>query len=186
MVLPIAVYGNPVLKKIAQNIDKTYPELNKLIENMWETMYKSDGVGLAAPQVNASIRLFLVDASPMEEDDPSVKDFKQVFINAYITERLGEEKLYNEGCLSVPNLREDVKRYTKIRMKYCDENFVEHDNYFEGTQAWIIQHEYDHLEGVLFVEHLSALRRRLIKARLTAISVGKFEAKYKVIRNIIK
>ena len=180
MVLPIAVYGNPVLKKIAQDINKTYPELNKLIENMWETMYKSEGIGLAAPQVNASIRLFLVDASPLEEDDPTVKDFKRVFINAYITERLGEEKLYNEGCLSVPNLREDVKRFTKIRMKYCDENFVEHDDYFEGTQAWIIQHEYDHIEGRVFIDNVSAIKRRLMKRKLSEISKGMVDHDYKM------
>jgi len=180
MIFPISIIGSTVLRKVAKEIDKDYKELSKFIEDMFETMYDSDGVGLAAPQVGKSIRLFVIDATPMEEDDPSLKGLKKVIINAKITERSGELVNMEEGCLSIPGIREDVKREDKIRIEYFDENFEFHDEYYEGIAARVLQHEYDHLEGVLFTDKISPLRKRLIKGKLQAISKGKFEARYKV------
>lgn len=179
MIRPVYIYGSPILRKIAQNIDSTYPDLKQLIEDMFETMHHSDGIGLAAPQIGLSIRLIVIDASPLEEDDPKLKNFKKVFINARITERFGEKKLYKEGCLSIPNLREEVEREEKIRIEYLDENFESHDEIFDGIPARIIQHEYDHLEGVMFTDRVSALRRRLLQGKLLAITKGKFDVDYK-------
>lgn len=179
MIRPVYIYGSPILKKVAQDIDASYPDIKQLIEDMFETMHHSDGVGLAAPQIGLSIRLIVIDASPMEEDDPTLKDFKKVFINAKIVERFGDKKLYKEGCLSIPNLREEVEREEKIRIQYLDENFKAHDDVFEGIPARIIQHEYDHLEGLLFTDRVSALRRRLLSGKLLAISKGKFDIDYK-------
>lgn len=179
MKLPIYVIGSQVLKKQAEEINKDYEGLNELIENMFETMYNSDGVGLAAPQIGKSIRLFILDATPMAEEDESLKGFKKVFINAQITDYLGEEIYYNEGCLSVPGIREDVKRFEKIKIKYYDENFNFHEEEFDGIKAWIVQHEYDHTEGILFVEKLSSIRKKIIKNKLRNIASGKFEANYK-------
>ncbi len=179
MIRPVYIYGSPVLRKVAQDIDSTYPDIKQLIEDMFETMYHSDGVGLAAPQIGLSIRLIVIDASPMEEDEPALKDFKKVFINAKILERSGEKVLFKEGCLSIPNLREEVEREDRVRIQYLDENFIPHDEIFEGIPARIIQHEYDHLEGVMFTDRLSVLRRKLIGGKLTSISKGKFDIEYK-------
>jgi peptide deformylase len=181
MIYPIVVYGHPVLRKVAVDIDKEYPELPKLIDDLFETMYHSDGLGLAAPQIGKSIRIFVIDGKPIAEDEPALADFKKVFINARIIERCGELQPMNEGCLSIPNLREEVMRESHIRIKYFDETWVEHDEVFDGYRARIIQHEYDHLDGILFTDKVSPLRRRLLKGKLTAISKGNFEADYKTI-----
>lgn len=180
MIYPIVIYGSPVLRKIAQEIDKDYPSLDKFMSDMWDTMYHSDGVGLAAPQVGKSIRLFVIDGSPFEEDEPKLKDFKKVFINAKIIERSTDKFSFNEGCLSIPLLREDVIRPTKIRIEYYDENFNFHDEWFDGLIARVIQHEYDHLEGILFTDKLAPIKKRLIKGKLQAITKGKFKVDYKV------
>lgn len=180
MILPVYVYGSASLKKVAEDINPDYPNLKELISNMFDTMYKADGVGLAAPQVGITIRLFIVDAEPMSEDDESVKGFKKIFINPHILEESGEEWYYNEGCLSLPGIREDVKRKPVIKIKYLDENFVEHIETFDGIKARIIQHEYDHLEARLFVDKLSQLRKRLLKRKLTEISFGKVDVNYKI------
>jgi len=181
MIFPIYVYGTPVLRKKAKDIDKNYEGLETLIKNMWETMYKTDGVGLAAPQIGKSIRLFVLDTEALSEDYPEGKGFKKVFINAHVIEEEGEEWSFNEGCLSVPNIREDVKRKTKLRMEYYDENWEYHDEIFEGIQARVMQHEYDHLDGILFTDRISPIRRKLIKGKLLSISKGKAKVKYKTI-----
>lgn len=180
MILPIVGYGDPVLKKKAGDIDKTYPNLTELIQNMWDTMYNASGVGLAAPQVGLSIRLFVIDASPFEDEEEHLKDFKKVFINAQILEETGEEWLFNEGCLSFPDLREDVARKPKVRIRYLDENFQEHEDEFDGIAARIIQHEYDHIDGVVFVDRISPLKRRLIRNKLTNIIKGAVNASYRM------
>lgn len=187
MILPIRAYGDPVLKKMAQDIEPGHPGLEQLIADMFETMYAASGVGLAAPQVGQSIRLFIVDASPFAEDedgkpteDAHLKDFKKVFINPYIVDEEGEEWPFEEGCLSIPSIREEVFRQPKIVLQYQDETFKEHEVVFEGFAARVIQHEHDHLDGVLFVDHLPALRRRLLNGKLRDISRGKTEAKYKM------
>ncbi len=179
MILPVYVYGSPVLRKVAEEIDQSYPELKELIDSMFETMYTSDGVGLAAPQIGKSIRLFVIDARPMVEDYPDMEGFKRVFINAHIVEKSGEPWYFNEGCLSIPNLREDVRREETVRMQYLDENFHPHDEVFSGIAARIIQHEYDHIDGVLFVDRLAPLRKRMIQGKLAAISKGRFTSSYK-------
>ena len=183
MILPIAIYGNPVLRKVAVDIDKDYPGLEELIRNMFETMYQSEGVGLAAPQVNKSIRLFVIDASPYGEEEPELKDFKKVFINAQIIERSDEMQSFNEGCLSLPGIREDVKRHLRIKIRYYDENFELHEDTFEGTPAVIIQHEYDHTDGILFIDRLSSLKKRLLRSKLKAIEENKIRVAYKTIPN---
>jgi peptide deformylase len=181
MTYPIVVYGHPVLRKIAEEIDKDYPGLNQFIDDLFETMYNSEGLGLAAPQIGRSIRIFVIDGKPAAEDEPELADFKKLFINPHIIERTGELKLMTEGCLSIPNLREEVDREAHIRITYYDENWVFHNEAYNGFKARIIQHEYDHLDGVLFTDKVSPLRRRLLKSKLTAISKGKFEAEYKTI-----
>lgn len=180
MIYPIVIYGSPVLRRVAVDIDKDYPDLDKFIENMWDTMYVSDGVGLAAPQVGKSVRLFVIDGSPFSEDEPNLAEFKKVFINAQIIETDEEEVSMNEGCLSIPQLREDISRPVKIRMEYYDENFEFHDEWFEGMAARVIQHEYDHLEGIMFTDKVAPIKKRLLKGKLQAISKGKFTAEYKV------
>lgn len=180
MIFPIYAYGSPVLKKVAADIDKDYEGLNELIENMWDTMYKSDGVGLAAPQIGKSIRLFIIDASPMDEEDEILANLKKVFINAQIVEEEGEEWEFNEGCLSVPNIREDIKRKSKIKIQYYDENFNYHEEEYDDIAARVIQHEHDHLNGVLFVDRLSALKKRLLKGKLIDIAKGKVQVSYKM------
>ena len=181
MILPVTAYGHPILKKIAKDIDKDYPELTELIYNMFETMYVSNGVGLAAPQINLSIKLFIVDASPFAEEVPEAKGFKRVFINAKIIEETGKEWMFNEGCLSVPDIREDVQRKPKIRIQYYDENFEFHDEQYDKVMARIIQHEYDHLEGIMFVDRISNIRKMLLKRKLQDISKGNIKVNYRMI-----
>jgi peptide deformylase len=181
MTLPIVAYGHPTLRKVAKNIEPDHPGLQQLIENMWETMYTSDGIGLAAPQVNQSIRLFVIDASHFAEEQAELKDFKQVFINADIIEEDGEEWVFNEGCLSIPDIREDVSRKPKIRIQYQDEEFNFHDEVFEGIAARIIQHEYDHLDGILFVDKINSLRKMLLKRKLNDITTGNIDVSYRMI-----
>lgn len=181
MIYPIVAYGHPVLKKKAKEIDQDFPDLQELIENMFETMYESAGVGLAAPQINKSIRIFLVDASPYEEDHPEVKDFKKVFINPQIVEETGQEWEFKEACLSIPFIAEYVERKPEIRIQYYDENFKFHDETYEGILARIIQHEYDHLEGTLFVEKINPLNKALIRRKLSDIKNGKVNPAYRMI-----
>ncbi len=187
MILPIVAYGDPVLRKETRDIDENYPELGTLIDNMFETMYNAYGVGLAAPQIGLPVRLFVIDASPFAEDEEledeereQLKGFKKVFINARILEETGEEWAFNEGCLSIPNIREDVSREEKIKIEYFDENFVKHTDEYDGLVARVIQHEYDHIEGVLFTDKLSALKKRLLKGKLANISKGKVSVDYKM------
>jgi len=170
MTYPIVIYGHSILRKVSAEINNDYTGLNQLIEDLFETMYNSEGMGLAAPQVGKSIRLFVIDGKPVAEDEPSLADFKKIFINAHITERCGELQPMNEGCLSIPGLREEVMRESHIRINYYDENWEYHDEVFDGYKARIIQHEYDHTEGVLFTDKVSPLRRRLLKGKLTAIA----------------
>lgn len=180
MILPIYTLGQPVLRKVAEEITPEYPNLKELLENMYETMNKADGVGLAAPQVGLPIRVFVIDLDCMSEDVPEYKDFRKVFINPEILELGGEEENYEEGCLSLPGIHETVKRMNKVRMRYLDENFVEHDEWIDGFQARVVQHEYDHLDGKVFVDRISALRRQLIKGKLNALLKGKAHCTYKV------
>lgn len=187
MILPIVAYGDPVLRKETEAITKDYPNLDTVIENMFETMYEARGIGLAAPQVNLPIRLFIVDATPFEDDEDLseeeqqfVSTFKKVFINARIIEETGDEWAFNEGCLSIPDVREDVFRKPTIVLEYEDENFKKHKESFSGIVARIIQHEYDHIEGILFTDKLSPLKKRLIKSKLANISKGKVGIDYKM------
>ena len=180
MIYPVVVYGHPVLRKITREIEPGFEGLDELIENMFETMYNSDGVGLAAPQVGKSLRLFVIDAAPMEEDEPSLKDFKKEFINPRIISEDGEKWTFNEGCLSLPNIREDVERPSKVTIEYFDRDFNKHVEEYDGIKARIIQHEYDHLEGILFVDRISPLRKKLLTGKLKAISKGKTDVSYKI------
>lgn len=187
MILPIVAYGDPVLKKRATEISKDYPNLEQIIANMYETMYGAHGVGLAAPQVGLSIRLFLVDTAPFSDDESytseeqaELKAFKRTFINAKILEESGEEWSFNEGCLSIPNVREEVWRCPKIKIEYQDEDFTTHVEEFDGLIARVIQHEYDHIEGVLFTDKVSSLKKRLLKGKLTNISKGKTSVDYRM------
>lgn len=189
MILPIVAYGDPVLKKEAEEIEQDYPGLKQLIEDMFETMYEASGVGLAAPQIGKSIRLFVVDATPFadtdedEEEDPlaaGCDGFKRVFINPIIEEESGEPWGFAEGCLSIPKIREEVMRKPNIKISYYDENWVFHEDEFDGYQARIIQHEYDHIEGILFTDHLSVLKKRLLQKRLLNISQGIISVAYKM------
>ncbi len=180
--LPITAYGHPTLKKKGEEIDENYPDLKELIENMFETMYESNGVGLAAQQVNRAIRLFLVDATPFEPDYPEAKDFKKVFINAQMISQQGEEWEFEEGCLSVPGINEYVSRKPVIYMSYYDENFIFHEKEkFEGIQARIMQHEYDHTDGIVFIERLPNFKKVLLKRKLNDITTGKFKPAYKML-----
>jgi peptide deformylase len=187
MILPIVAYGDPLLRKVGKELDKDYPNLEELIENMTETMRTAKGVGLAAPQVGKSIRLFIIDASPFEENEELeederafLKDFKGVFINPKIIEEDGGEWAFNEGCLSIPNINEDVFREEQIDIEYLDENFQVHKKSLNGLAARIFQHEYDHLEGVLFTDKLSTLKKRLLKKRLANISKGNIDVAYRM------
>jgi peptide deformylase len=189
MILPILAYGDPILKKECDEIGKDYPKLSDLISDMFETMYKAKGVGLAAPQIGKNIRLFIVDGSPFaekeegEEDDPlaeGIEDFKKVFINPIIEEEDGKEWPFQEGCLSIPKIRENVSRKPDIVVSYYDENWVLHEEKFSGYAARIIQHEYDHIEGVLFTDYLSPLKRKLLKKKLNNITNGLIEIEYKM------
>lgn len=187
MILPIIAYGDPVLRKVGKDITKEYPNLDSLLENMFETMYGAKGIGLAAPQIGLPIRIFIVDATPFEDDEELLEDersflstFKQVFINAKIIEETGDEWAFNEGCLSIPDIREDVFRNNTVKIEYLDENFEKHTKTFDGIAARIIQHEYDHIEGVLFTDKLSPLKKRLIKGKLSNISKGKIKIDYRM------
>jgi len=188
MILPIVAYGSPVLRMVSTDITKDYPQLDKFIEDMWETMYASNGVGLAAPQVNRNIRIFVVDSSQIfdnqEEEDkgkfPDEPGIKKVFINAKIREVNGKEWVYNEGCLSIPKIREDVSRNEQLTIEYQDEHFGLHTETFNGLTARIILHEYDHIEGKLFIDYLKPLKRKLMKGKLDDISKGKIKVDYKM------
>ena len=187
MILPIIAYGANVLKTKAVNITSDFPDLKTLIDNMWETMYNANGVGIAAPQIGKSIRLFVVDAAPFSKDDEisddeisTLKDFKKVFINPIMIEETGREWDFKEGCLSIPNIREDITRKEKITIKYYDESFKEIELTLEGLAARIVQHEYDHIEGVLFTDKLSSLKKKLIRGKLNDISNGKIQTEYKM------
>jgi len=187
MTLPIVAYGAAVLRKVSEPINADYPNLTKLIEDMWETMYDSNGVGLAAPQINRAIRLFVMDskqifenAEPGDETYPDTPGIKAVFINAEILELSGNEWVYNEGCLSIPKIREDVLRHEKVTMKYMDENFVEHTTTFDGMTARIILHEYDHIEGKLFIDYIKPLRKKMLQGKLNDIHKGKVRVDYKM------
>ena len=187
MILPIVAYGNPVLKRVAAEITSDYPNLSELIENMWETMYAAHGVGLAAPQIGLSIRLFVIDASLFvdeeemdQEEIDTLKDLKKVFINPIIEEEQGELWSFNEGCLSIPDVREDVSRKEEIVVSYVDENFTPQQLKLKGFAARVVQHEYDHVQGVLFTDHLSPLKKRLIKERLTLIANGSVSVEYRM------
>jgi len=189
MILPIVAYGSPVLRKVAADIDKDYPQLDKLLEDMWETLYNSNGVGLAAPQINKDIRIFLVDTLQIFEDDedgeykhyPDKPGFKGVFINAHIKELGGEDWSYNEGCLSIPKIREDVMRKETVTLEYVDENFEPQTKTFNGVTARVILHEYDHLEGKLFIDYMKPLKKTLIRRKLDDISKGKIKVDYRMI-----
>jgi peptide deformylase len=179
MIYPIVVYGSPLLRRVSAEIDKNDPGLKQLVDDMFETMYVSDGVGLAAPQIGKSIRMFVIDGTAMAEDDPSLAGFKKAFINPKIIHQTGDLWTFTEGCLSLPNIREDVIRPGHIRIQYYDENFVQHDEEFDGVKARIIQHEYDHLEGILFIDKIAPLRKKMIKGKLNDIAKGKATAAYK-------
>jgi peptide deformylase len=179
MKLPIIAYGDPVLRKKAVNIEADYPGLNELIENMFETMQGASGIGLAAPQVGLSIRLFVVDATNYDEDE-ELNDFKKVFINAQLIEESGEKWDFNEGCLSIPDIREDISRNKKLIISYYDQNWKHHKESYSGLAARIIQHEYDHIEGKLFIDKVSPLRKALLKKRLDSISKGQVKVDYKM------
>jgi peptide deformylase len=188
MILPILAYGSPVLRKVGLAIDPGYPDLPTFIEDMWETMYASNGVGLAAPQVNHSIRLFVIDTLQIFEglnaqekaEYPDSPGCKKVFINASILSQSGEEWSYNEGCLSIPRIRDDVFRKQTVTLSYCDEQFQQHTETFTGVTARVILHEYDHIEGKLFIDHLKPLKRKLLKGKLDDISKGKVKVDYKM------
>lgn len=189
MILPIVAYGSPVLRKVCDDITPEYPDLDKLIADMWETMYNSNGVGLAAPQVNVPIRLFTIDSEQIflnQDDDekgeyPDEPGYKAVFINAHIININGEEWAYNEGCLSIPKIREDIYRNETVTLEYVDENFQPFTRTFNGITARIILHEYDHIEGKLFIDHLKPLKRKLMKRRLDDISKGKIKVDYRMV-----
>lgn len=189
MILPIVAYGAEVLRKVCKNITPDYPNLEKLIADMWETMYSSNGVGLAAPQINKDIRLFVVDSHQMfenmEEEEaamyPDVPGIKQVFINAHVEELAGDDWLYNEGCLSIPKIREDIYRAEEVTIRYMDEQFNEHVKTFDGITARVILHEYDHIDGKLFIDYLKPLKRKLLKGKLDDISRGKISVDYKMV-----
>lgn len=189
MILPVVAYGHPVLRKIAEDITPDYPDLEKLIGDMWETMYHTNGVGLAAPQINKPIRLFVMDTIQIvenfdEEDKrlyPNEQPIKRVFINAHKVEDSGDLWAYNEGCLSIPKIREDIRRSRFVTLRYMDEQFVEHEETFSGITARVIQHEYDHIDGKLFIDYLAPLKKRLLKKKLDDISTGKIKVDYRML-----
>lgn len=189
MILPIVAYGSPILRKVCSDISADYPALDKLIADMWETMYNSNGVGLAAPQINKDIRLFVIDSEQIfankdEDDDfdfPDDPGFKGVFINAHIKELNGEEWSYNEGCLSIPKIREDVYREEEVVLEYDDENFNHHVKTFNGITARVILHEYDHIDGKLFIDHIKPLKRKLLQGKLNDITKGKIKVDYRMV-----
>ncbi|MBI1305913.1 MAG: peptide deformylase [Bacteroidetes bacterium] len=178
MILPIRAYGDPVLRKKCSDIDSDYPELEQLLDNMYQTMDSSNGVGLAAPQIGLPIRLFVIDSTSMYENE---KDgIRTEFINAEIIEETEQPWAFEEGCLSIPNIRENVDRHARVRMRFMDRNFKQHEQTFDGMTARVIQHEYDHIEGILFIDHITPLKRRLLKGKLTDISKGKVSVDYRM------
>ena len=190
MILPIVAYGHPILRQVAEDIDpSTYPDLDKLIADMWETMYASNGVGLAAPQINRAIRLFVVDSEQIfsnkdendDDDYPDAPGYKGVFLNAHIVEEAGDDWAYNEGCLSIPRIREDVYRAEEVTLRYLDEDFQPQERTFTGVTGRIILHEYDHIDGKLFIDHLSPLKRKLMKRKLDDISRGAIRTDYRML-----
>lgn len=187
MILPILAYGDPILRKTGKDIEEDYPKLKELLENMFETMEAAKGIGLAAPQIGLPIRLFIVDATPFKDDEDFTEEeraylstFRKVFINAKILEETGDEWAFNEGCLSIPDIREDVFRNEDVLMEYYDENFKKHTEKFNGIVARIIQHEYDHIDGILFTDKLSPLKKRILKGKLSNISKGKIRVDYRM------
>ena len=182
MILPIYLYGHPVLRKETKDIPPDYPKLQTLLENMYETMYQAEGIGLAAPQIGLEDRILVIDLSPCAKDDPSCAGFKKTLINAHIMERDGEEVLMEEGCLSIPDIHEKVPRPNRIRIQYLDENLQAHDEVYEGYKARVIQHEYDHLDGILFTDRIAGIRKQLIRSKLNKIMAGIVDCSYKVKR----
>ena len=187
MIIPIYGYGEPVLRKVGEEISPEYPNLKEIIDNMYDTMYNAYGVGLAAPQVGLAIRLFVIDTEPFsdsedlsKEEQEQLKGFKRTFINAKMLKEEGEEWGFNEGCLSIPDVREDVYRHEKITLEYCDENFITKTEVFEGLIARVIQHEYDHIEGILFTDRIAMLKKTLIKKKLQNIMDGKARPDYRM------
>tara|TARA_B110001452_G_scaffold182717_1_gene153489 strand:+ start:581 stop:1171 length:591 start_codon:yes stop_codon:yes gene_type:complete len=187
MLLPIIAYGHPVLKRKAEVINKDYPKLLELINDMFETMYNANGVGIAAPQIGLSIRIFIVDTNPFSEDESlsdedrsELKSFKKTFINPEILDENGDEWSFEEGCLSIPNIRESVLRQESIKIQYFDENFNKHTESYNGLLARVIQHEYDHIEGILFTDKLSSFKKQLLKKKLLKISSGKLSFDYEM------
>ena len=190
MILPIVAYGSPILRKVCKDIEPDYPGLSTLLDNMWETMYSSNGVGLAAPQINHAIRLFVIDSEQIfrnleedgeETDYPDKPGIKEVFINAHIVALKGKEWSYNEGCLSIPKIREDIYRAEEVVLEYVDENFKPHTKTFSGITARVILHEYDHIEGKLFIDYLKPLKRTLLKRKLDDITKGKIKVDYRMV-----
>jgi len=181
MIYPVVVYGHPVLRKISREIPEGQAGLGDFIRNMFETMYDSEGVGLAAPQVGQSVRLFVVDASPFAEDEPALEGFKKVFINPVVLERSGERVPFNEGCLSIPNIREDVIREEKVLIRYQDPEGEWYEEEYDGIASRVIQHEYDHTQGIVFIERLPQIKKMLLKGKLNDISTGKTDPGYKMI-----
>jgi peptide deformylase len=180
MIYPIVVYGSPILRQVAREISGDYPNLQALISDMFDTMYKSDGMGLAAPQIGKSVRLFVVDATSLADEDPEMKDFKKAFINPKL-QLIGEETLVmNEGCLSLPKLREDVDRHNKVRISYYDDKWNYFEEEYEGLKARVIQHEYDHLDGIMFIDRINPLKRKLIQGKLNEITKCKVDVSYKI------
>ena len=181
MILPIVAFGSRVLRERCKEIPKDYPDLMQLISDMYESMYAANGIGLAAPQINKAIRIFIIDTTPfLDDEENEIIPLKQVFINPKILEEKGDECLFNEGCLSIPDIREDISRRSEIKLEFLDEKFKKHSEKFNGLTARVIQHEYDHLEGVLFTDRISLLRKRMLKGKLTDISKGKVEVGYKM------
>lgn len=180
MILPIYAYGQPILKKVCEPIDKDYPDLEALIKNMWATMYNAEGVGLAAPQIGLGIRIFLVDTVQSMEEGEENKGIKKVFINAQKIKEGGQPWEYEEGCLSIPNIKGEVSRPAVLRLRYMDENFEEHEEVFDGINARVIQHEYDHIEGILFTQLLKPIKKKLVKRKLDKIAKGKTNASYRL------
>lgn len=180
MIYPIVAYGDPVLRKKAESIDRDYKDLTTVIQNMFDTMYHCQGVGLAAPQVGLNKRIFVVDSSPFSEDEPEANGFKRVFINAEMIEQDGKKWKFSEGCLSIPGIREDVERKDTITIRYQDINFDTHTETYTGIRARIIQHEYDHIEGILFTDYLTPLKKQMLKGRLSDIMKGKADADYRM------
>lgn len=180
MILPIVAYGDQVLRKECKKIDSAYPALKELIANMFETLYDADGVGIAAPQIGRDIRLFLVDAAAFSEEEPELANFKKTFINAEILEEDGKDWVFKEGCLSIPGIRENVSRKERVKLSYYDQDFNHHVEVFHGLAARVIQHEYDHIEGVLFIDKINAMKKRMMKGKLSDITKGKVRVNYRM------